>query len=117
MAKLIALVSIANAPLSPVRDPAFTIVGHTRYVALARILDEIRFFAGRVEPLTPPWWSGSARAAEVSAESEEHELAIFETIGDAVLFSVRYLSGTALREIEIPRTKPTSTRYQGHGTS
>jgi hypothetical protein len=93
-------------------DPAFKIGGHTRYIALARILDEIRFFAARIEPLTPPWWwSNPARAAAVSAESEEYELAIFETVADAVVFSVRYLAGMALRDIDIVRTKPTAARY------
>ena len=97
-------------------DPAFTITGYTRTVALARIIDEIRFFAGRIEPGTPSWWWSGERSdqvAAINAESEKHELAIFESVDDAVTFAVAYLGGAELHDIGVIRITPTTERYRG----
>ena len=97
-------------------DPAFTITGYTRYVALACIIDEIRFFAGRIEPGTPSWWWSGERpdqVAAINAESEDYELAVLESVSDAVTFTLAYLGGTALRDIDVIRVRPTTERYQG----
>jgi hypothetical protein len=97
-------------------DPAFTITGDTRYVALAWIIDEIRFFAGRIEPGTPRWWWSGERSdqvAAINAESEDYELAIFESVSDAVTFTLAYLGGSSLHDISVVRIKPTTERYEG----
>jgi len=90
-------------------DPAFTLTGYSRGMALARIHGDIRFFAGPLpEGGFPWWWSGEnpARRAAVEAEPWACELGILETVGDAVSFAIRYLSGTDLGRIEIVRVPP-----------
>jgi hypothetical protein len=99
-----------------IEDPAFTITGYTRYVALACVFDEVRFFAAPIEPGSPDWWwSGerSEQAAAIDAESDEHEMAIFGSVNDAVTFVLAYLGGTSLRDVDVPRIKPTIERYEG----
>ena len=95
-------------------DPAFRVMGYTRFVMLGWVIDEIRFYASRIEAGDVPWWfSGedSARVAACEAEADEHELAIFETMGDAVTFTISYLGGVPLKDIAVPRIKPTPQRY------
>ena len=97
-------------------DPAFTLKSRTRYVALAWIIDEIRFFAARIEPGSPSWWWSGERPEQVAAiesESEDHELAIFATIADVLTFTIRYLDRAPLNEVEVARIKPTAERYEG----
>ena len=95
-------------------DPAFTIKSRTRYVVLAWIIDEIRFYAARIEPGSPSWWWSGERPeqlAAIEAESDDREMAIFATIADAATFTIRYLGGEPLREIGVARDKPTAERY------
>lgn len=99
-------------------DPAFMITSYARYVALARILDEIRFFAARIEPGAPSWWwSGEDpnRVAAVQAESEQYEMAILLSVTDAVRFTHSYLSGASLDAIDVVRVRPSIARYQELG--
>jgi hypothetical protein len=39
----------------------------------------------------------------IEAESEDSELGVFESVADAVTFSVNYLGGAALRDIDVVR--------------
>jgi hypothetical protein len=103
----------ANIMSRVTEDPAFTITSRTRYVALAWIIDEIRFYAARIEPGAPSWrWSGERpdQVAAIEAESEDYGLAIFATVEDAVTFTVWYLGGAPLHEIGVARIKPTTER-------
>ncbi len=96
-------------------DPAFTLTGYSRLVALARVLDEIRFYAAAIpQGATDWWWSGEEpqRVAAVRTESDRYELAIFKTLPDAVTFTVRYLGGAVLAEIDVVRITPTPERYR-----
>lgn len=102
----------------PKVDPAFTITSYARYVALARIVDEIRFFAARIAPGVPPWWwSGEDpdRVTAVQAESPHHEMAILESVADAVRFTHSYLSGTSLAAVDVVRVRPSIARYEEPG--
>jgi len=95
-------------------DPAFTVTSATRLVAFAWIIDEIRFYAARIEPRSPSWWWSGERpeqVAAIEAESEDSEMAIFATVEDAATFTIHYLGGALLREIEVVRIKPTTERY------
>jgi hypothetical protein len=90
-------------------DPAFTLTGYSRWVALARIDNEIRFYAAPLpEGFGPWWWSGEdpARVAAVKAEPDVCELASFGTIGDAVSFAVAYLRGVSFERIDVVRIRP-----------
>ena len=91
-------------------DPAFTLTGYSRWVALGRILDEIRFYAGPIPEGAPRWWwSGEdpSRVAAVEAEENGCELAIFESVADAVTFTVSYLGGVGFCDIAVVRITPT----------
>src|SRR5262249_32207670 len=95
---------------------SFAIVGYTRFVVLSWVIDEIRFQASRIEAGDFPWWlSGEdpARVAACQAEPDEHEMAILDTLADAVAFTLSYLEGKALRESDVVRIKPTPARYEG----
>ena len=96
-------------------DPAFTITAYTRYVALARVVDEIRFFAAPIPVGAPSWWWNDQfpdRVRAVTAEPDIHEMAILETVADAVRFTLRYLAGTSLDAIDVVRIRPTAARYR-----
>jgi hypothetical protein len=100
-------------------DPSFIIIGHTRYVAMSWVLDEIRFLATRITPGEPPWWwtgEDPARVAAVNADEDELEMGIFESIADAVAFTVSYLGGTRLADVRVQRIRPTPERYQGRAS-
>lgn len=91
------------------RDPAFTVTGWSRWVAFARILGEIRFYAAPIPAGAPPWYrtgEDPARTAAVDAEPDESELAVLSTVADAVTLTVEYLGGTPLRDVGVPRTPP-----------
>jgi hypothetical protein len=95
-------------------DPAFLVRAYTRHVALARIVDEIRFFAGRIQPGAPPWWwSGQdpARVAAVEAEPDCYEMGVLAGIADAVRFAHSYLTGTALEAVDMIRSRSAGVRY------
>jgi hypothetical protein len=85
-------------------DPAFTLTGHSRWVARGRILDEIRFYAAPIPGDAP------SRVAAVRAEPNRFELGILESVVDAVTFTVTYLDGVDLRDIDVVRVKPASAR-------
>jgi hypothetical protein len=95
------------------RDPAFTITGYSRWLAFARICGEIRYYAA-VLPVGGMTLSGSgvdlARVAAADAESDDSELAILASVGDAVTLTVEYFDGKPLREIGVPRTRPSFAR-------
>jgi len=96
-------------------DPAFTITAYTRWVALARILDEIRFYAAPIPEGAPSWWwSGEDpdRVAAVRAEADEYEIAIFNSVSEAVTFTLSYLAGAPFGAIEVVRIAPSASRYQ-----
>lgn len=91
------------------RDPAFTVTGYSRWVALARILGEIRFYAAPIPAGAPAWYrSGedAARAVAVDAEPDESELAVLPGVSEAVTLTLDYLAGTPLRAVRVPRTPP-----------
>ena len=87
-------------------DPAFTITAFSRWVALARIFDEIRFYAAPIpEGATPWWWTGErpARVDAIKAEPDEYELGSFATVSNAVAFTSAYLTGSRLHAIATER--------------
>ena len=89
-------------------DPAFTVTGYSRWVAMNDD-DEIRYFAGPIPEGVPPWWwSGEApaRVAAVKAETDWGELAILGSVADAVTFTVSYLGGDRFSDIGVVRIKP-----------
>ena len=91
-------------------DPAFTITGYSRWLAFARICGEIRYYAASFPEGTREWWwdgSDPARIAAIEAESDHCELAILTSVADAVTLTYKYLGGTPLQEIAVPRTRPT----------
>jgi hypothetical protein len=95
-------------------DPAFQVTSYTRYVVLARIVDEIRFFAARIPPGTRPWWwSGQdpARVAAVEAEPDCYEMGVLAGIADAIRFMHSYLTGTALEAVDLVRSRSSGVRY------
>jgi hypothetical protein len=95
-------------------DPAFLVRGYTRYVALARIVDEMRFFAGRIPPGAPPWWwSGQdpARVAAVEAEPDCYEMGVLARVADVVRFTHSYLTGTVLEAVDVIRSPSFGVRY------
>ena len=61
----------------PIEDPAFKVVGSSRYVAFARILDEIRFWAG----------------PSSNASAEASQMGVLGSVDDAVALAARYLEG------------------------
>ena len=95
------------------RDPAFTVTGYSRWLAFARICGEIRYYAAPFPGGTRDWWwdgSDPARVAAVEAEPDESEMAILASVADAVTLTAAYLDGAALREIGVPRTRPSFAR-------
>lgn len=87
------------------------VTSYTRYVAIARVLDEIRFFASRFD-VGEVVGADPERVAAVERDTDEHEMAIFETISDAVTFTLSYLGGTPLRDVPVRRIRPTPERYR-----
>jgi hypothetical protein len=101
--------------LAPSADPGFLVIGYTRQVNAGRILGELRAYSEPIAAGVPTWWwSGEdpARVASVEAEADEREAAIFETVVDLVTFTLRYLGGIPLADIDVPRIKPSAERYR-----
>ena len=97
------------------KDPAFTIEGYARMIALARILDDIRYYAAPIVEGAPSWWWSGAdpdRVAAVRAEPYEYELGRFSTIADAVRFAHSYLAGVPFGSLDVPRWRPAGSRYE-----
>jgi hypothetical protein len=95
-------------------DPAFSLTGYSRWIALARIDNEVRIYAAPLPEGAPSWWwtgEDPARRAAVEAEPRDIELAIVDTVGDAVSFAVAYLGGTDLGRIDVARVRPSGARY------
>ena len=87
----------ANEAASWDADPAFTVSGGGRYVALQRVGGQIRFFAH--VPLGP------------NHSIAAHETGSFETIVNAVDFIHEYLTTTReLSTISVPRSRPPWSR-------
>jgi hypothetical protein len=89
-------------------DPAIVVFGYSRCVAFWRIEGEIRYDAARIVPGAHPWyWSGEdpERVAAVDAESDYHEVGTLNSVEDAVVLTIKYLTGTPLIDISAARTK------------
>jgi len=87
-------------------DPAFEVVGYSRWVAFARICNEVRFYAGPLPQGAWDWyWSGEypERVAALDAEPDVNELGVLPSPTAAVTFAVEYLGGTPLKEIDVRR--------------
>lgn len=88
-------------------DPAFTVEGYSRYLALARICQEIRYYAGPHLVYADVWSRADPQRREViRLEEDKHEIGILPTVMDAVRFTEQYLVGRALREIDVARKPP-----------
>lgn len=96
-------------------DPAFKITAYTRYVALARLVGEIRYFAAPIPVGAPSWWwngQDPGRVAAVKAEPDIHEMAILQSVTDAVRFTRSYLTGTPLDAIDVVRIRPSAVSHK-----
>jgi hypothetical protein len=91
-------------------DPAFTLTAYSRWMALARINGEIRFYAAPLPKEAPAIGKDPARRAAAEAEPPGFDLAIFGTVSDAVSFAVAYLGGAPLGTIEVARIKRSRSR-------
>jgi hypothetical protein len=89
-----------------VREPAFTVSGHTRWLAFARICNEIRYYAAPLPTGATAWRaSDPERRAAIDAEPDEYELGIVPSVADAVALALEYLGGPTLASISVPRTR------------
>jgi hypothetical protein len=86
-------------------DPAFKVVGYSRYVVLARIAGEIRCYAAPIPPpMAVPWYrSDPARMAAMEAEVERRWLGMLTSVADAVTLTCAYLGGASIEEIAVTR--------------
>jgi hypothetical protein len=94
-------------------DPAFVVIGYSRWVAFWRIENEIRYYAAPLPAGAQAWyWNGEDpnRVAAVDAEIDESEIGILPTVEDVVLLTMEYLSGRRLAEIPVARSKPYQSR-------
>ena len=87
------------------RDPAFVVKRRLRWVALARINGEIRYYAGPI----PPGSDAARGAGSVHVDPDEHEsqpweLGVLECVEDAVTQVAEYLADAELSLIDVPRT-------------
>ena len=90
-------------------DPAFVVIGYSRWVAFWRIENEIRYYAGPNPPGVEAWyWNGEDpnRVAAVDAEIDEYEIGVLPAVEDVLLLTMDYLSGRRLTEIPVARSKP-----------
>jgi hypothetical protein len=94
------------------REPAFVLTAYARFLALARVFGEIRYYAAPIPEGAPSWWwSGEdpARVDAVKAEQQPgHELGILHDVADAVTFAIEYLGGSSFRTIQVRRSGPKS---------
>jgi hypothetical protein len=90
-------------------DPAFVVIGYSRWVGFWRIENEIRYYAAPNVPGAQAWyWTGedANRVAAVDAEIDESEIGMLPMVEDVLLLTMEYLSGSRLAEIPAPRSKP-----------
>lgn len=85
------------------RDPALLAFGRTRYVALARIAGEIRYFAAPVQPGTDFAKHVAVCADKLDLEREGHEAGVVDSVPTAVDLVDAYLRGDALSKITVHR--------------
>jgi hypothetical protein len=86
------------------REPAFTVEGHSRWLAFARICGDVRYFAGPLPAGTDPWRQrDEAGRRAIEAESDSYEIGVLNGIDDAVRFAAAYLGGAAFEQIGVPR--------------
>lgn len=87
-------------------DPAFIVVGNSRWIAFGRLNDEIRYYAGPLlanTDVTRGAERDPARLAAIAAEADYDELGVLPTVDDAVSLTDAYLSGQPLADIRVKR--------------
>ena len=80
-------------------DPAFCVVGRTRYVALQRVRDEIRYFAAPIQH--PSDFTRDVSPEDLKAilaEPDKHRMGVLPSLDDAVQLVLTYLSGGVIKE-------------------
>lgn len=81
------------------KDPAFVVEGVSRFVALARLGGEIRYFAAPI----PKGTRGAERAAAIEEEPERSEIGVLASVEDAVSFVNEYLLGGTFEQLSVKR--------------
>lgn len=82
------------------KDPAFVVEGVTRFVALARLGGEIRYFAA---PIPKGTRADPDRAAAIEEEVERSESGVLASADDAVTFVYEYLLGATFEQVSVKR--------------
>ena len=85
-------------------DPAFELVGYTRWLAFARICNELRYYAAPLKDTPTSIASDAGRRASIEREAEIYELAVLPGVEEAVALAAAYLGGADLSNIKVPRT-------------
>jgi hypothetical protein len=87
-------------------DPAFIVVGNSRWLAFDRLNEEIRYYAAPLHAGTDVAKGAErdpARLAAIAAEANFHERGVLPTVDDAVSLTDAYLSGQPLADIRVKR--------------
>jgi hypothetical protein len=88
------------------RDPAFIVVGATRYLAFANVLDDLRYFAAPLLVGADEWRNSDAeRRRLIEAEPDRCELGIVVNVHAAATLAAEYLNGVPFEAIRVPRVK------------
>jgi hypothetical protein len=94
--------------LSSDSDPAFTVVGYTRWLAFVRIGAEIRYFAGPLpRDRLCDWYRedpDEARFEAVGLEAHVQERGRLNSVDAAGALAESYLAGTSLKDIPVERS-------------
>lgn len=72
-------------------DPAFVVIGYSRWVGFWRIENEIRYYAAPNVPGAQAWYRTGEdpnRVAAVDAEIDESEISILPTVEDVLLLTM-----------------------------
>jgi hypothetical protein len=96
------------------RDPAFMLIGYTRWLAFARICNELRYYAAPLKDTPTSLASDAGRRASIEREAEFWELAVLPGVEEAVALAAAYLGGADLSSIQVPRTYYWSARPLDH---
>jgi hypothetical protein len=90
----------------PMVDPAFTVVGNSRWLVFHRINDEIRYYASPLSAygdIAKDAKHDRARLAAITTEIDCSERGVVPTVDDAVSLTDAYLSGQPLADIKVKR--------------
>lgn len=101
------------------RDPAFTLVSGTRWIALARINAELRYHAGPIPVGGDACLSADPhRRTAIDLEADCRELGVLPDVESCVAFMAAFFDGSPLEDIPIARAvRGSHTTTASHTTS